>query len=52
MELKNTNNLLGNQNYGDQSLNDCELFKKHYATVLVQLKEASSQACGFHHYIP
>ena len=48
MELRKTNNdILENQNNGDYSLKDCDLFKKHYATVLVQLKEASDQACGF-----
>lgn len=48
MELRNTNNeLLESQNKGECSLKDSEPFKKHYATVLVQLKEASGQACGF-----
>lgn len=49
MELRNTNNeILESQNNGECSLKDSEPFKKHYATVLVQLKEASGQACGFH----
>ncbi|KAL6278601.1 hypothetical protein ACE6H2_022202 [Prunus campanulata] len=44
MELRNTNNnILENQNSGECSLKDSEPFKKHYATVLVQLKEASGQ---------
>ena len=52
LELRKTNNeILENQNSGDYALKDSEPFKKHYATVLVQLKEASGQACGFHHYI-
>jgi hypothetical protein len=49
MELRSTNNdTVENQNDGDCSLKDSEPFKKHYAMVLVQLKEASGQACGFH----
>lgn len=52
MELRNTNNnILENQNSGECSLKDSEPFKKHYATVLVQLKEASGQACGFREFI-
>lgn len=52
MELRNTNNeIVENQNGGDSSFNDSEPLKKHYATVLVQLKEASGKACGFHNYI-
>ena len=48
MELKNADNdILENQNDTD-GFKDSEAFKKHYATVLVQLKEASEQACGFH----
>ncbi|KAM1051853.1 protein ALWAYS EARLY 2-like isoform X1 [Malus sylvestris] len=44
VELRNTNNnILENQNSGECSLKDSEPFKKHYATVLVQLKEASGQ---------
>ncbi|PON37845.1 Protein LIN-9/Protein ALWAYS EARLY [Trema orientale] len=36
MELRKTNNeIVENQNNGDYSSKDCELFKKHYATVLV-----------------
>lgn len=47
-ELRNANNdMLENQN-GKECLKDSEAFKKHYATVLVELKEASEQACGFH----
>nr|XP_011466289.1 PREDICTED: protein ALWAYS EARLY 2 isoform X2 [Fragaria vesca subsp. vesca] len=41
MELSTINNILENQNSGECSLKDCD--KKHYATVLVQLKEASGQ---------
>lgn len=48
MELNNTNNdILESQSNGNSSLKDSDPFKKHYATVLVQLKEASGQACGF-----
>ncbi|KAH9689298.1 protein ALWAYS EARLY 2 [Citrus sinensis] len=48
MELKNTNNdILESQNGGESSLKDSEPLKKHIATVLVQLKEANDQACGF-----
>lgn len=48
MELKNANNdIMENQNDAD-CCKDSEPFRKHYATVLVQLKEASGQACGFH----
>lgn len=48
MELKNTNNdILESQNGGEGSLKDSEPLKKHIATVLVQLKEANDQACGF-----
>ncbi|KAL0005955.1 hypothetical protein SO802_013516 [Lithocarpus litseifolius] len=44
MELRSTNNdIVENQNEGDCSLKDSEPFKKHYAMVLVQLKEASGQ---------
>lgn len=47
MELRSSNSdILENQN-GIECLNDSEVFKKHYATVLVELKEASGQACGF-----
>lgn len=47
-ELRNANNdILENQDDID-CLRDSESFRKHYATVLVQLKEASGQACGFH----
>ncbi|XP_028770851.1 protein ALWAYS EARLY 2 [Neltuma alba] len=43
MELRNANNdILENQNDVDY-FKDSESFKKHYATVLVQLKEASGQ---------
>jgi hypothetical protein len=46
-ELRNANSgILDNQN-GIECLKDSEGFKKHYATVLVELKEASGQACGF-----
>ncbi|GAV63149.1 LOW QUALITY PROTEIN: DIRP domain-containing protein [Cephalotus follicularis] len=49
MELRNVNNtMLEDQYNGDGSLKDSEAFKKHYAMVLVQLKEASEKACGFH----
>ncbi|XP_050384391.1 protein ALWAYS EARLY 2 isoform X2 [Argentina anserina] len=41
MELSKINNILENQNSGECSLKDCD--KKHYATVLVQLNEASGQ---------
>lgn len=48
MELRNANNdIVDNQN-GTDNLKDSESFKKHYTTVLVQLKEASGKACGFH----
>lgn len=44
LELRKTNNeILENQNSGDYALKEFEPFKKHYATVLVQLKEASGQ---------
>ncbi|KAM0992063.1 hypothetical protein ACFX2I_010327 [Malus domestica] len=44
MELRNTNNnILENKNSGECTLKDSEPFKKHYAMVLVQLKEASGQ---------
>ncbi|KAF5454048.1 hypothetical protein F2P56_023743, partial [Juglans regia] len=44
MELRSTNNdVVEKQNNGDCSLKDSEPFKKHYAMVLVQLKEASGQ---------
>lgn len=36
-----------NQINGDNSLKDHDPFKKQYATVLIQLKEANDQACGF-----
>ncbi|XP_060966817.1 protein ALWAYS EARLY 2 isoform X2 [Cannabis sativa] len=50
MELRKTNSeILENQNNGDYSLKDCEMFKKHYATVLVQLNEASSQVSSALH---
>ncbi|XP_058760586.1 protein ALWAYS EARLY 3-like isoform X2 [Vicia villosa] len=43
IELRNANNgILENQN-GIECLKDPEGFKKHYATVLVELKEASGQ---------
>lgn len=48
MELRNANSdIMENQNDAD-CIKNSEAFKKHYATVLVQLKEASGQACGFH----
>lgn len=51
MELRSTNNdVVEKQNNGDCSLKDSEPFRKHYAMVLVQLKEASGQACGFHEF--
>lgn len=51
MELRNLNNdVLHQQIDGDRSLKDSDSFKKHYATVLVQLKEAGGQACGFLNY--
>ncbi|KAG2695565.1 hypothetical protein I3760_07G018600 [Carya illinoinensis] len=44
MELRSTNNdVVEKQNNGGCSLKDSEPFKKHYAMVLVQLKEASGQ---------
>lgn len=47
MELRSANSdILENKN-GIDCLKDSEVFKKHYATVLLQLKEASGQACGF-----
>ncbi|XP_047148954.1 protein ALWAYS EARLY 2-like isoform X3 [Vigna umbellata] len=43
IELRSSNSdILENQN-GIECLNDSEVFKKHYATVLVELKEASGQ---------
>lgn len=52
MELRNMNNdVLDDQINGDGSLKDSESFKKHYATVLVQLKEAGGQACGFREFL-
>ncbi|KAH1037631.1 hypothetical protein GYH30_056798 [Glycine max] len=43
MELRSANSdILENQN-GIECLKDSEVFKKHYATVLVELKEASGQ---------
>ncbi|KAK7258877.1 hypothetical protein RIF29_24466 [Crotalaria pallida] len=42
MELKNANDIVENQN-GADCFKDSEAFKKHYSTVLVQLKEASGQ---------
>ncbi|XVF06071.1 hypothetical protein REPUB_Repub06bG0016700 [Reevesia pubescens] len=50
-ELRNSNtDILENRN-GNSCLKGSEPFKKHIATVLVQLKEASGQACGFHELI-
>ncbi|KAA8545133.1 hypothetical protein F0562_019978 [Nyssa sinensis] len=44
LELKHSNDdVFKNQKGGGNSLNDSELFKKQYATVLLQLKEASDQ---------
>ncbi|KAL7205231.1 hypothetical protein ACSBR2_018211 [Camellia fascicularis] len=44
MELKHANDeVLKNESNGDSLLKDSELFKKQYATVLLQLKEASDQ---------
>ncbi|XP_019440563.1 PREDICTED: protein ALWAYS EARLY 2 isoform X3 [Lupinus angustifolius] len=46
MELKVANDdMLENQN-GVECFRDSEAFKKHYGMVLLQLKEASGQACG------
>ena len=46
MELKNTNNdIMENPKNGDNSLKDSEPLK-NLAAVLVQLKEASGQACA------
>ncbi|KAK8467928.1 hypothetical protein PHAVU_007G179500 [Phaseolus vulgaris] len=43
MELRSSNSdILENQN-GIECVNDSEVFKKHYAMVLVELKEASGQ---------
>ncbi|MED6218658.1 hypothetical protein PIB30_028497 [Stylosanthes scabra] len=47
-ELKNTNNDILENQIDCGSFKDSEALRKHYATVLVQLKEASEQACGFH----
>ncbi|KAK4748829.1 hypothetical protein SAY87_015415 [Trapa incisa] len=45
MELRNLNNdAMQQQTDGDRSIKDSDSFKKHYATVLVQLKEAGGQA--------
>lgn len=53
MELRNLNNdVLQQQTDGDRSLKDSDSFKKHYAMVLVQLKEAGGQACGFLDFVP
>ncbi|KAM7473953.1 hypothetical protein LguiB_021196 [Lonicera macranthoides] len=47
-ELKQANDdLFKMQNEGDSFLKDSETYKKQYAMVLVQLKEASDQACFF-----
>lgn len=49
MELKNTNNdIVESHNGGDGSVKDSEYLRKDIAMVLVQLKEANGQACGFH----
>lgn len=45
-DLRNTNDMLEHRN-GESCLKDSKPLKKHIATVLVQLKEASVQACGF-----
>ncbi|KAK4769563.1 hypothetical protein SAY86_027713 [Trapa natans] len=45
MELRNLNNdVIQQQTDGDRSVKDSDSFKKHYAMVLVQLKEAGGQA--------
>lgn len=44
LELKYMNDeVLDNQKDGDNALKDSEFFKKQYATVLIQLKEANDQ---------
>ncbi|GLT61171.1 hypothetical protein SLA2020_338940 [Shorea laevis] len=43
MELRSMNNDMENQNDGGCPLKDSEPFRRQYATVLVQLKEASGQ---------
>ncbi|KAF2310984.1 hypothetical protein GH714_018913 [Hevea brasiliensis] len=42
-ELKRMNDEVENQKDGENSLNDSELFKKHYAAVLLQLNEVNEQ---------
>lgn len=42
------NDMVEDQNGGGCPLKDSEPFRRQYAMVLVQLKEASGQACGFH----
>ncbi|KAG8636582.1 hypothetical protein MANES_15G014400v8 [Manihot esculenta] len=42
-ELKRLNDEVENQKNGENSLNDSELFKKHYAAVLLQLNEVNEQ---------
>ncbi|XP_021282350.1 protein ALWAYS EARLY 2 isoform X3 [Herrania umbratica] len=44
MELRNMNNDISENRNGESCLKDSEPFKKHIATVLVELKEASGQA--------
>ena len=43
-----TNDMVENQNDGGCCLKDSEPSRKQSAMVLVLLKEASDQACGFH----
>lgn len=52
MELKQANNeVVESQNSSDGSLKYSEPFKRHYATVLVQLKEASDQVASAVHQL-
>lgn len=52
MELRHVNNeFMENLNNGNISLKDSEPLHKHYATILVQLKEAGEKAFGFQELI-
>lgn len=47
-ELREMNNdVLGNQKDGVSTLKDSEPFKKQYAAVLVQLRDADERVCSF-----
>lgn len=48
MELRNTNDDILDNKSGGSCLKGSEPFKRHIPTVLVQLKEANGQACGFY----